>query len=197
MLSLSRKPQRDRFARCSSALRAGFTIVEVIVGITILGMTAGAAIWGLNQLNYYAGVNRLYTAAQTLAQNQIDLILTMGPYDPAQGSYPLPSTCGNASNTNSLLQVNADGTPSTYWWDPTVSSNTCPKFSAARDVVIYKDPMNDNQIVTGRIATTISTTPFAVNGTSLDVRQATVRVSYTYRRRNYEVVMETLRTSDK
>lgn len=159
-----------------------------MVGLTILSLVAGSVLWGLNQLSYYAGAARLYTAAQTLAQNQIDLLLTLGPYDPAQGLLPRPSGCA----TKSILDAGA-----TYYWDLTAAANTCPISATPKTVPIYKDPMNNNQIVSGTIATTVATTPFAVNGVGLDVRQATVKVAYRYGRRDYEVVMETMRTSDK
>lgn len=167
-------------------------MVEVIVGITVLSLACGAVLFGLNQLNYFAGASRLYTAAQTLAQNQIDIILTMGPYDPTQGKFPVPTGCGTATSTNTILRIDQP-----YYWDPTVATNSCPMSTTVKNIPIYKDPMNDNQIVTGTITTTVRDTGVLVAGTSLDLRQATVRVAYRYGRRNYEVVMETMRTSDK
>jgi prepilin-type N-terminal cleavage/methylation domain-containing protein len=82
---------------------AAFTLTEVLVASTILALIAASVIWGLNQLNYYASVSRLYTAAQTLAQNQIDLILTKAPFNPATSQYPTPN----------VLQIG------TYYSDPT------------------------------------------------------------------------------
>lgn len=163
------------------------------MGITVLSLTAGVVLYGLNQLNYQASVNRLYTAAQTLAQNQIDLILTMGPYDPAQNKYPLPANCGTSSSTNTILRTDVEK----YYWDPAPAAGVCPMSTALKKITIYKDPMNGNKIVEGTIETTVATTPFTVGGTSLDVRQATVKVKYTFRRRDYTVVMDTMRTSDK
>ena len=118
--------------------RAGFTLVEVMAGMAILGLAAGSIIYGLNQLNHFATANRLYTAAQTLAQNQIDLILTMGPYDPAAGKYPVPDTCGAATSTNTILRTDAP-----YYYDPT-RTTSCPMSLNANDrkVTLYKDPMN-------------------------------------------------------
>ena len=62
-----------------------------------------------------------------------------------------------------------------------------------------------NQVVTGTVFTEIkdtgTTVPVTVNGTttakSIHLRQATVTVSYRFRRRNYSVVMETMRTADQ
>src|SRR6476660_9978255 len=82
--------------------RAAFTLTEVMVSCTILALISASIIWGLNQLNYYAAVSRLYTAAQTLAQNQIDLVLTKAPFNPATSQYP----------TTNVLQIG------TYSSDP-------------------------------------------------------------------------------
>src|SRR5947208_434004 len=82
MMPLSRHSARNRPAHKKSCLRRGFTVVEVMAGVSIIALVAGVVIFGLSQLNYYASVNRLFTAAQTLAQNQIDLILTKVPFNP-------------------------------------------------------------------------------------------------------------------
>ena len=175
--------------------------------MAMLGLVASSIIYGLNQLNHYAMVNRLYTAAQTLAQNQIDLILTMGPFDPANGKYPLPNYCGTASATNTLLR-----TDQPYYYNSSVSGNSCPMsptLSESMKVTLYRDPMNPATAteITATVKTTItdtgmtidvpasSTTPASV--ASLDLRRATVAVEYTFRNRAYSVVMETMRTSDQ
>jgi type II secretory pathway pseudopilin PulG len=183
-------------------LRAAFTFTEVLMGISILGLTAGAVLYGLNQLNYYASVNRLYTAAQTLAQNQIDLILTKGPFDPASGKYPSPNILGTTS-------------PYNYYTDPTTGAITVAATTATPSptglpaVTIYKDPMNTNsatnKVVTGTIFTSVKdtgvTVPVTTGGSTttknLYLKQATVTVSYVFRRRTYNVVMETMRTADQ
>ena len=179
--------------------RAGFTLVEVMAGMAILGLTAGSIIYGLNQLNHFATVNRLYTAAQTLAQNQIDLVLTMGPYDPATGKFPVPDTCGVASATNTILRTDAP-----YYYDPT-RTTSCPMSLNANDrkVTLYSDPMNPSSAakIEATIKTTITDTGMTVNvggvPTSLDLRRATVSVDYTFRNKAFSVVMETMRTSDQ
>ena len=193
-----RKPRRQlRF-------RAGFTILEVVAGVTILGLTAGAALYGLNQLNYYATVNRLYTSAQTLAQTQIDLILTQGPFDPSTtpAKYPTPNILGTGGTYN-------------YYSDPTtntiavVSSTATPSPTGSPSITIYRDPMNTdgatNKGVTGTVFTKMKdtgvTVPVTVSGKTttkpIHLRQATVTVSYRFRRQNYAVVMETMRTADQ
>ena len=167
--------------------------------MAMLGLVASSIIYGLNQLNHFAMVNRLYTAAQTLAQNQIDLILTMGPYDPASGKYPVPDTCGVATSTNTILRTDAP-----YYYDST-RTGSCPMSlnAADRKVTLYTDPMNPSAAVAiqATVKTTITdtglTVPVGGVATSLDLRRATVVVEYTFRNKPYSVVMETMRTSDQ
>ena len=178
---------------------AGFTLVEVVAGMAILGLVAGSIIYGLNQLNHFAMVNRLYTAAHTLAQNQIDLILTMGPYDPSTGKYPVPDTCGAATATNTILRTDAP-----YYYDST-RTGSCPMSlnASERKVTLYNDPMNPSGAVPiqATVKTTITdtglTVPVGGVATGLDLRRATVVVEYTFRNKSYSVVMETMRTSDQ
>lgn len=182
------------------ATSGAFTLVETLAGIAILGLIASSVTFGLNQLNRYATVNRLYTAAQTLAQNQIDLILTMGPYDPSDVSgtkYPVPSNCGTASATNTILRIDQP-----YYYDSYATSG-CPISTAEKKITLYRDPMAplESATVEATVKTQITDTGMTVNvsGTprSLDLRRATVTVAYTYRNRPYSVIMETMRTSDQ
>jgi hypothetical protein len=163
-------------------------------------MVCGSVVYGLTQLNSYATVNRLYTAAQVLAQNQIDLILTMGPFDPSAipPKYPAPVTCGDATATNTILR-----TDQPYYYDPTIAASQCPISTAEKKVTLYQDPMAPSSAATVQctIRTTVVDTGASVviNGaaTSLELRRATVVVAYKFRNRDYEVVMDTMRTADQ
>lgn len=168
-LSLRTNPKRRR--------GAAFTLVELAIGVTIMGLVGGSVLFALNLLNYYATANRLYTCAQTLAQNQVDLILTKGPFDPSQSLFPTPN----------VLNVG------TYYSDPS-TPNTL--YGSSRNVTLYKDPASGNAIVKGTIATTVQTVGLSISGVNLNLRKATVKVSYTFRRRNYTVSMDTMRSPD-
>src|SRR5438046_3171600 len=82
-------------ARDKSAQRGvpvlGFTLAEVLVATSLLGLLAGSAIWTLTQANSYAAVSRLRTGAENAAQNQIDLILTDGPFNPQNTPPEIPA----------------------------------------------------------------------------------------------------------
>ena len=191
-------PSQNCSAPSRNRRRAAFTLVELSIGVALLGIVASSVLFGLNQLNRFATVNRLYTAAQTLAQNQIDIILTMGPYDPGTGKYPVPPDCGDGSPTNTILRTDAP-----YYYDPDASVGTCAMGLAEKKVTIYRDPMDptNRTIVEGTIKTTIKDTGMTVNvnggPASLDLRQATVEVRYKFRNTTYTVVMETMRTADQ
>ena len=157
-------------------LATGTTLAEVVMALAVVGTMGGGCYVGFNQLNAYAVSSRLYSEAQTCAQNQIDLILSKEPFDPVNNK--VPSVLGG--------QVLAAGASTTV---------TTP------NVFIYQDPVNGNVVVTGTMTTTItnpgSTMTFAGTTTNLNVYRATVTVSYTFRRTNYSVSMDTMRTADQ
>jgi prepilin-type N-terminal cleavage/methylation domain-containing protein len=156
--------------------RYAFTLIEVVMALAVLGTMAGGCYVGFNSLNAYAVSSRLYSEAQTCAQNQIDLILSKEPFDPTNNK--VPSVLGGQ-----VLAANASTTVTTP------------------NVFIYTDPVNGNVVVTGTMTTTItnpgSTMTFAGTTTNLNAYRATVSVSYTYRNRSYAVTMDTMRTADQ
>ena len=62
-------------------MRRGFTLVEVVMALGVIGTMGAGCYVGFNSLNVYAVSSRLYSEAQTAAQNQIDLILSKEPFD--------------------------------------------------------------------------------------------------------------------
>jgi hypothetical protein len=157
-------------------LVTGTTLAEVVMALAVVGTMGGGCYVGLNQLNTYAVSSRLYSEAQTCAQNQIDLILSKEPFDPVNSK--VPAVLGG--------QVLAAGASTTV---------TTP------NVFIYQDPVNGQVVVTGTMTTRItnpgSTMTFAGTSSNLNVYRATVTVNYTFRRTNYSVSMDTMRTADQ
>jgi len=150
-----------------TARQGGFTLAEIVIALAVLATMAAGCYVGFNSLNTYAVSSRLYSEAQTCAQNQIDLILSKEPFDIANNKIP------------AVLALGATTTP---------------------NVFIYKDPVSGSVVVTGTMTTTVSdmgsTMAFAGTTTNLNVRKATVTVSYTFRGKQYNVSMDTLRTAD-
>jgi type II secretory pathway pseudopilin PulG len=156
--------------------RAAFTLAEVTMALAVIGTMGAGCYIGFNSLNAYAVSSRLFSEAQTAAQNQIDLILSKEPFDPTKSK--VPAVLGGA--------VLAAGASTTI---------TTP------NVFIYKDPVNGNVVVSGTMTTTVtnpgSSMTFAGSTTDLNTWRATVTVSYTYRNTNYTVKMDTMRTADQ
>jgi len=157
--------------------RAAFTLAEVTMALAVIGTMGAGCYIGFNSLNTYAISSRLFSEAQTAAQNQIDLILSKEPFDPTKSK--VPSVLGGA--------VLASGGSTTI---------TTP------NVFIYKDPANNNNVVVSGTMTTTVTNPgssmtFAGATTDLNAWRATVAVTYTYRNTNYSVSMDTMRTADQ
>jgi len=138
------------------------------MALAVVGTMGAGAYVGFNSLNTYAVSSRLYSEAQTAAQNQIDLILSKEPFDPTKSKIP------------SVLTLGTTTTPNVFIYKDPVSGNT-----------IVTGTMTTTVTDTG------TTMNFAGVTTNLNTYRATVTVSYTYRNTNYSVSMDTMRTGDQ
>jgi prepilin-type N-terminal cleavage/methylation domain-containing protein len=167
-MQLGPKPKSTggAISRCHRS-SSGFTLTEIVIALAVLATMAAGCYIGFNSLNTYAVSSRLYTEAQAVAQNQVDMILSKGPFDPKNNKIP------------TVLQIGATTTP---------------------NVFVYRDPVSGSVAVTGTMTTTITdpgyTMAYAGSTTDLNLRRATVRVSYTFRNTTYNVSMDTLRAAD-
>jgi hypothetical protein len=148
--------------------RAAFTLAEVTMALAVIGTMGAGCYVGFNSLNTYAISSRLYSEAQTCAQNQIDLILSVEPFDVTTNTIP------------SVLALGATTTPNIFIYEDPVSGG-----------VVVTGTMVTTVTDTG------STMNFAGTNANLYIRRATVTVSYTYRNTNYSVSMDTMRTADR
>jgi len=149
--------------------KVAFTLMEVVMALAVLGTMGAGCYVGFNSLNTYAVSSRLFSEAQTCAQNQIDLILSKEPFDVTTNPQKIPS----------VLALGETTTP---------------------NVFVYNDPVSGNVTVTGTMKTTVTDTGATMNfvsNTNLNIRRATVTVSYTYRGKDYAVSMDTMRTADQ
>src|SRR5207244_1616907 len=147
---------------------AGFTLAEVVMALAVIGTMGAGAYGGFNSLNTYAISSRLYSEAQTCAQNQIDLILSKEPFDPTNNKIP------------SVLATGTTTTPNVFIYKDPVSGN-----------VVVTGTMTTTVTDTG------STMNFAGTNANLNTYRATVTVTYTYRGKTYNVSMDTARTGDQ
>jgi prepilin-type N-terminal cleavage/methylation domain-containing protein len=153
---------------------AAFTLVEVMVSLSILALASSTAFFALNTLNRNAFSARLYSEAQAVAENQIDILLTKGPFDPTRTPPLIPAllVVGTTSQSGVLIYVD----PVT---NQTVVTGTM--------VTTVTDPgLTQTVIVSGSSSTA-----------NLDLRQLKVAVNYNYRGSNYSVIMNSMRTADQ
>jgi len=130
---------------------AAFTIAEVMVAIGLFGITASAAVAGLLRMNTNAALCRLQTGASTIAQNQIDLILSDAPFNPQYNQIPPELAITPAAGTSSSVAVYTDpvtnvqvmGTMTTWIYDTNSSLNTS-------NLYIYKAIVTVSYIYKGR-----------------------------------------------
>jgi len=105
---------RDFLVTTVRALRvraaAAFTLTEVVMALAVIGTMGGGCYIGFNSLNTYAVSSRLYSEAQTAAQNRIDLILSKEPFDPTTNPQKLPADPQDP-NGPSLLAVGTKTIP--------------------------------------------------------------------------------------
>ena len=218
MLSLSRQFRPHRFIPHPAQLRGGFTLIEIVISLAVLGTMAAGVYLGFNSINTYAVSSRLYSEAQTAAQNQIDLVLSKEPFDisaayisglfnPALKKIPIEvmttAELDELAFTGVTFPSSAPtATPATsspyYPYYPYFRSG--PGEPVSKEAFIYQDPVSGKIIVRGTLVTTVEDTNTSmtfVGDTNLNLRRVTATVNYTFRNKNYVVAMDTLRTADQ
>jgi prepilin-type N-terminal cleavage/methylation domain-containing protein len=174
-MTLRHSPHINAIGRLVQRSRSAFSLVEVLIALTVLGTMSSGAFLAFNTINAYSVTSRLYTEAQAVAQNQVDLILAKGPFDLTTTPQKIPAEL-------------ALGT--------TVKQN----------VFVYTDPITNQVLVTGTMTTEVTdavdgagaplTMTYGGSTTALNVRRVRVTVSYSFRNKNYNVVMNVARTAD-
>jgi len=148
--------------------RFGFTLMEVVMALGVIGTMGAGCYVGFNSLNTYAISSRLYSEAQAAAQNQIDQILSKGPFDPVRNKIP------------TVLTVGTTTTPNVFVYQDPVSASAVVTGTMTTTITDTGSMMN-----------------FTGVNTNLNIYRATVTVSYTYRGKTYNVSMDTMRTGDQ
>jgi hypothetical protein len=149
-------------------LLAAVTLAELMVALSVLGVGTSITIALMLQLNRNATLSRLRTGAGTVAQNQIDDLLSIQPYNPQKGDIPPELAIG------------------------TINQGT----AAAPTVPIYTDPVTGLVTQMGWMSTTVTDMNQSLNGINYNLRQCVVTVSYNFHGKTYSVVFTTMRGSD-
>jgi prepilin-type N-terminal cleavage/methylation domain-containing protein len=218
MLSLSRQFRPDRCIPPLARVRAGFTLIEIVIALAVLGTMAAGVYLGFNSINTYAVTSRLYSEAQTAAQNQIDIVLSKEPFDisaayisgsfnPALKKIPIEvmtqaelnalQTSGVTFPTSPPTSTPATTSPYYPYYPYYRTSGTEP---VSKEAFIYQDPVSGQVIVRGTLTTEVedtNTSMVFVGTTNLNLRRVTAKVKYSFRNKDYIVAMDTLRTADQ
>jgi prepilin-type N-terminal cleavage/methylation domain-containing protein len=162
---------------------AGFTMVETIVAIAVLGLGVASTIGALTKINAIAATSRNRTGAYTVLMNQIDLFQSMSPFNPQK------------TNQNGTAQVPKDAQHTLATYDMTVGTHNMSVDGTTLNVPVYqyKDASNNVVLV---VNGTLSETVTDLSSTLPNTYQATFTITYTYLNRTYTFSMSTLRTSD-
>lgn len=217
MLSRPRHFSSRRYVSRANRLSSGFTLVEILIALAVLGTMAAGCYIGFNAINTYAISSRLYSEAQTAAQNQIDMILSREPFDvkvsPAKVPVELMTTAeldvlaASGVTFPTTAPASTPATTSSYYpYYPYYRSGAGQPIS--KKAFIYSDPAVldattnlPKVLVTGTLTTTIAEVgdTMTLEGivTTLNTRRATAAVSYTFRGKNYKVALDTMRTADR
>lgn len=158
--------------------------MEALVAIALVGIGVASSITALTQANKFASVSRNSTGAYAAVMNQIDVIQSIGPFNPLAGQIPK-----DATNNPPLYDLN----PGTHVIGSTGNKNTVPVYQ-------YTDPKSGLvQVVLGNMQVKITpsndTTTFP--GATVVRYLAQVALSYNYLGHSYSFTMDTVRTSDE
>jgi type II secretory pathway pseudopilin PulG len=161
----------------------GFTMIEAIVGIAVLGIGVATTVGALTHFNSLASVSRNSSGAYTAVMNQIDLFQSMSPFNPQK--------MNDKTDCDGLIhsQIPKDfcNNPPTY--DMTLGTHTYNNIP----VYQYKDPITGTVVV---VQGTITVVVTDLSATIANTYQAVVTINYTFRNRNYSFSMSAIRSAD-
>jgi prepilin-type N-terminal cleavage/methylation domain-containing protein len=217
MLSRSRQSRPDRCIPRKIRAQVAFTLVEILIALAVLGTMAAGCFIGFNAVNTYAVSSRLYSEAQTAAQNQIDLVLSKEPFDVKVSPAKVPVELMTTAELDALAVSGVSFPTEAPTATPATTSSYYPYYPyyrsgagqpVSKKAFIYSDPAvldsatnKPKVIVTGTLTTTIAEVgdSMTLEGitTTLNTRRATATVSYSFRGKDYNVALDTMRTADR
>lgn len=169
-MSRTRHFIRNRCVFAAGPNQESFTLVETLVGLSLVALLGAGSFWTMTSMNVYATGARLYSEAIAKAEQRVDAILTKGPFDPTANP-------------------------------PQIPTELTPGTTTQNGVLIYKDPVSGQTIVTGTMTTEVADTGLTgtvgTTATALNIWRATVTVAWTFRGTPYSVTLDTLRTGSQ
>lgn len=166
---------------------AGFTLVEAIVAISVLGVGVASTVGALTRMNSFAAVSRNATGAYAVLINQVDQFQSMSPFNPQKtnqdGTPQIPK-----DNAHAYPMFDMTVTPAGTWRSISVDG-----VSYNVPVYQYSDPNTGTVVVVnGQLQMQVTDLSASVPNTY----QASIKITYTYLGRQYSFSMSTIRTSD-
>ena len=151
---------------------AAFTIAELAVGMTVIGIVAGTSIYAMLDANRFAASQRVRTAAKAACQERIDQALTIA-YSPPDLLPTLFTSAGSIPAPNG---------------SPDRGTQTIPTESIA----LYTDQSDANE----NVVPATRTTRVSLSDATLGLVRIWVRVDYTFRGKAYSHEMYAVRAPD-
>ncbi len=172
--------------RAPRAGSAGFTLLELLIGISLLATFSVSAIYALTSFNRNAAVNRNATAVMAILQDRMDRVLT-APYS-ATSTSPLLAATGDGAD------VDGDGIPdgvAESWPDP---SGAAPPDNVP--IVVTRDA-NQTGVVRGTLYRRVAPVGTAYGmANDADLLQVSYLLRYSYRGRNFSTRLVSLKARD-
>jgi type II secretory pathway pseudopilin PulG len=100
-----RRRPRPAFRRVAER---AFTLTEILITSGVIIAVGATALYALTLINKFAISARVQAAAQSLVQNQIDQILTRGPYVPTNTPPEIPTILKTGMTVTNNVPVFAD-----------------------------------------------------------------------------------------
>jgi prepilin-type N-terminal cleavage/methylation domain-containing protein len=168
---------------------AGFTMVETIVAIAVLGIGVATTIGALTKVNSIAAMSRNCTGAYTILNNQVDLFQSMSPFNPQKSQIPVDNPA-SYSPAHSYVMYDMRVGAQNISVDGVHDYQNVPVYQ-------YKDPVNGQTLVVrGTLTETVTDLNFAGTNPSSGPYQAVFTITFKYLNRTYTYSMSTIRTSD-
>lgn len=178
--------QHQRGSPKSTCDSAGFTMVETIIAIAVLGIGVATTIGALTKVNSLAAMSRNSTGAYTILTNQVDLFQSMSPFNPQKT---------NSDGTKQEPHDTSHGSFPTYDMRAGIGTQNISVNGTDFKVPVY-EYRDASNIVVLVVNGTLTTTVTDLSASLPNTYQAVFTITFTYLNRNYTYSISSIRTSD-
>jgi len=138
-------PQHQPLPAFGRTAERAFTLTEILITSGVLLLVGATAMYALTMINRYAASSRVQAAAQSIVLNQIDQILTKGPYVPTNSPPDIPTILTSGTTVSNNLPIFTDpengntvvkGTLTTIITDTGTTSSGAPLYVLKASVTL-------------------------------------------------------------